>query len=94
MYGLNISLMQLISTGISIIILVLVSPAIAGAGPATLSILFTQLGMPLDLIGPIIAISAIEDMFDDPTNCIGNITSTLIVARSENLLDLDEYNKI
>ena len=94
MYGLSITLTQLISTGISIIILVLVSPGIAGAGPAALSIIFTQLKLPLDLLGPIMAISAIEDMFDDPTNCIGNITSTLIVARSENLLDLDEYNRI
>jgi len=94
MYGIKITLTQLISMGISIIILIFASPATAGAGPSALSVMFAQFGMPLDLLGPIIAVSAIEDMFDAPVNCIGNVTSTLIAASGENLVDINEYKRI
>lgn len=90
MYGLDLSFTQVISLGMSIIILM----AVSDSGPAAMSLLFTQLGLPLDLIAPIIAVIAIEDMFETPTNCLGNITSTLLAAKSANLLDIEKYYKL
>ena len=40
------------------------------------------------------AVTTIEDMFRTPTNCIGNITPTLLAAKSANLIDLEEYNRL
>ena len=94
MYGLEISPAQVVMLLFSTIILSVATPAISGAGPATLSILFTQMGLPLDLIGPIIAVAAIEDMIRTPANCLGNIVPTLIAAKSADLLDIEEYNKL
>lgn len=94
MYGLNLALSEIISLAVSIIILVIASPSVPGAGPAQLSIMFIQMGLPLDLLAPIIAVTVIEDMSETPTHCVSVITSTLLAAKSEKLLDIEEYNKI
>ena len=93
MYGLNLSFTQIISLAVSIIILIFASPVFPGAGPAQLSIMFIEMGLPLDLLAPIIAVSIIEDVFETPTHCVSVITSTLLAAGSENLIDIKEYNK-
>ena len=77
MYGFDISFGKAISIALSIIILLFASPSMPSAGIAGLSILFMQFGMPLELIGAITALISIEDMFETPANCLGNIASTL-----------------
>ncbi|MBQ6773712.1 MAG: cation:dicarboxylase symporter family transporter [Synergistaceae bacterium] len=92
-YGFNISFPQIISLAVSIIILLSVSPSMPCAGIARLSVLFMQIGLPLDLMGALMALTSIEDMFETPANCMGNITAMTLAAKSENLIDLKEYNK-
>ena len=38
------------------------------------------------------ALTSIEDMFETPANCLGNITAMTLAAKSENLLDVMEFN--
>ena len=47
--------------------------------------------MPVEAMGLIIAIYPVLDMFSTMSNTTGDVAATLIVARSENLLDTEKY---
>ncbi|MCR5232992.1 MAG: dicarboxylate/amino acid:cation symporter [Lachnospiraceae bacterium] len=52
-----------------------------------------RIGVPVEAVGLVIAINPIIDMFDTMSNVTGDLAASLIVAKSENLLDIDKFNK-
>ena len=93
MYGINISFAEIISLGVSTIILVAATPAVSGAGFIALSTLLTKAGCPLELVPLIIGINPLLDMIETTTNVLGSIVSTVSAARSTNMLDMEKYNE-
>lgn len=92
--GLNIEY----STG-QYIILILIATLVSigtvgvpGTSTITATAVFAAAGLPIEIIVLLTPISAIVDMARTATNVSAAAASTLIVARSENELNLEKYN--
>lgn len=91
--GITIPLSSVISMFITIVLLSLGCPGIPGAGVVCLSVVLNSLNIPLEAIGLILAVNPIFDMLLTMSNTTGDVTASLIVAKSEDLLDLEVYNQ-
>ena len=90
MYGVNLSVGTILTLCVSII---LIAPGTSWAPVAAFSMLMSQAGVPLDAIGLVLGIYTLLDMADTVTNCMGTISSTLMVAAGENMLDREVYDE-
>lgn len=86
-YGVSISGRMLVIMCVTIIALSMGAPGIPGMGIILLSVLLTQFGVPVAGVSLMIGINPILDMFITTINCLGDVVTTFIVAKSENLID-------
>lgn len=91
-YGVEITPSTLLSLSVTIILLALGTPGVPGAGLVCVGVLLTQLHVPVEAIGMIIGIYPFVEMFTTMSNTTGDVAVSLIVAKQENLLDLEMYN--
>ncbi len=66
---------------------------VPGTATITATAVFAAAGLPIEIIVILSPISAIVDMARTAANVSAAATSALIVARSENELDLEQYNR-
>ena len=66
---------------------------IPSAGIIMLSLILTQVGIPLEGITLLLGVDRLLDMMRTSINVCGDTCITCIVASSEKLLDLKKYNK-
>lgn len=92
MYGVDLSASSMISIAFSIIVLTISTPGLPGACVIATSALLTQAGCPLDFMGIALSLEAIEDLFNTPTTCMGNVACTVIAADGGNLIDKEKYS--
>ncbi|MBQ6967978.1 MAG: dicarboxylate/amino acid:cation symporter [Lachnospiraceae bacterium] len=90
-YGVAIPQAAMVSIVITIIMLSLGTPGVPGASLVCLSVLLTQIGVPIEAIGLIMGVDSLLDMCRTTSNTTGDMAVTLIVAKSESLLDMDVY---
>ena len=57
-----------------------------------LSVLLVQIGVPVEAAGLMMGIDSIVGMFRTASNTTGDVAISLVVARLENLVDLEVYN--
>ena len=67
--------------------------AVPSAGTVTLALILGSVGLPLDAIGLILAVDRILDMIRTSVNVCGDAAVSCIVAKSENELDENMFNK-
>ena len=91
-YGVSIDGSMLTSLAISVMALSLGCPGIPGAGMVCMAILFPQIGVPAEAVALIMGIYPLIGMILTATNVTGDAVITTIIARKENLLDLEKYN--
>lgn len=91
-YGIPVTGATLFSLSISIIVLSMGAPGVAGAGLICLSVLLEQMGVPLEAIGLVMGIDSLIGMFRTMSNCLGDVAVSTIVAKQEDALDMDKYN--
>lgn len=65
---------------------------VPGAGLVTLSLVLTAVGLPLEGVAIIAGIDRILDMARTSLNVTGDCTCAVVVAKSEDQIDLDAYN--
>ena len=65
---------------------------IPSAGILMLSLILTEIGIPLEGIALLLGVDRILDMLRTSVNVTGDTCITCIVARSENMLDENKYN--
>ena len=58
-----------------------------------LGIVLKTLNVPVEAMGLVIPIYPVMDMFNTLSNTTGDMAASLIVSKSENLLDLDIYHR-
>ena len=90
-YGVQINSSIMISIIISIIILSMGAPGIPGSGLICLSILITQIGVPIGAISIIMGIDPLCSMFRTMINCLGDVAVSTIIAKNENEIDMNIY---
>lgn len=92
-YGVDITGAGLLSIVISIIILSMGAPGIPGSGLICLSVLLTQLGVPVEAVGLVIGIDPLIGMLRCMSNCLGDVVACTVVAKSEGLFDENVYRE-
>ena len=65
---------------------------VPGVGLIMLSMVFTQVGLPVEGIGLILGVDRLMDMIRTAVNVSGDATVSTIVAKSEGKLDINVYN--
>lgn len=91
--GVSIPPAALVSVLVSIVVLSVGAPAIPGSGMVCLSVLLSQLGVPIEAIALVMGIDPIIGMMRCMTNCMGDVAISTIVAKQEKALDIDAYKK-
>ena len=91
-FGVDMGGSELFSMVFSIIVLSIGAPGIPGAGLVCLSVLLTQIGVPAEALSLVMGIDSLLGMFRTAVNSAGDVAVSLIVAKSENLLDIEKYN--
>jgi Na+/H+-dicarboxylate symporter len=91
-YGVTVPDSIMVPLAITIILLSLGCPGIPGASLVCLCVVLADLGVPIEAIGLIMGINPFLQMANTMSNTTGDVAASLIVARSEGLLDLETYN--
>ena len=90
-YGVTVPGSVLAPLSITIILLSLGCPGVPGATLVCMGVVLAALGVPIEAVGLIMGVSPITDMFITMNNTTGDMAATVIVAKSEGLLDLETY---
>lgn len=64
---------------------------VPGVGLVTLSMVLSAINLPVSGIAMIMGIDRILDMLRTVTNIVGDMAVTLIIAKQENMLDINQY---
>ena len=68
------------------------APSVPYSGLATLTLIFTSIGLPVEIIGVLVSIDHILDTFRTAVNIIGDAICTIIVAIKHESFDADVFN--
>lgn len=91
MYGVQVNSAMILSLAVTIILLSLGCPGVPGSGFVCLGVVLSQLGVPIEAIGLIMAINPFVDMFTTMSNTTGDVVAALITANKEGLLDREVF---
>lgn len=91
-YGVDLGINDMITIILTATLASIGTAGVPGVGMIMLSMVLTSVGLPLEGIGLIMGVERIIDMFRTTVNVMGDNIVTLIVANSENDLNLDLYN--
>ena len=91
MYGVPVTGAAMMSVVMSIIVLSIGAPGVPGSGLICLSVLLSQLGVPVEAVGLVMGIDPLIGMLRTMSNCLGDVAVSTIVAKNENLLDMSIY---
>ena len=92
-YAIEMTTPALFSLLITIILLSLGAPGVPGAGLVCMSVAFQSIGVPVEALGLIIGIYPFFDMFSTMSNTTGDVAAALVVAKRENLVDMEVFNR-
>lgn len=92
-YGVPVTGTMLLSMAVSIIVLSIGAPGVSGAGLICLSVLLTQMNVPVEAIGLVMGINSILTMFRVMSNSLGDVAVTSIVARKERQMNMEVYRQ-
>jgi Na+/H+-dicarboxylate symporter len=91
-YGIELSFAAQFTVVITALLASIGAAGIPMAGLVMMSIVLKAVGLPLEGIGLILAVDRILDMIRTSTNVWSDSCGTLIIAKSENALRLDEFD--
>ena len=90
-YNVQVTGGAMLSMVISIVVLSMGAPGIPGSGLICLSVLLTQIKVPVEAVGLVMGIDSLCGMFRCMSNCLGDVAVSMIVAKSEEELDMKVY---
>ena len=88
-YGMNLTLSALLSIIFTTVLLAMGCPGVPGGAIIMTTILLTNMGLPLEIVGLIAGIFRVIDMADTTFNVVGDVVTTMVVARSEDMYVAD-----
>lgn len=92
LYGIHMTLQMIIIIVITATLATIGSPGMPGVVMVTLTVVLQSVGFPLESIALIIGIDRFTDMFKTVLNVMGDSVCSMLVAKSENELDMSVYN--
>lgn len=91
-YGLELTMPQIIMVITISTLMSIAAPGIPGGGIITGAIFLNLLGLPFDLMGPIAGMYRLIDMSHTTVNVSGDVLGSMLVAKNENLWSGKTYN--
>ena len=88
-YGMKLGAAELFTIIVTTVLVAMGCPGVPGGAIIMTTILLTNMGLPLEIVGLIAGIFRIIDMADTTFNVTGDVVSTLCVARSEKMFARD-----
>lgn len=93
-YGIDLTLMDGVTIILTCTLASIGSAAVPGAGLVMLTMVLASVGLPLEGIGMIFAVDRIMDMMRTAVNVTGDSMVSVLVAKSENELDVKVFDKV
>ena len=90
-FGIEITGAALVSLFFSVMVLSIGAPAVPGAGLVCLSVLLTQLGVPIEAVSLVMGIDSVMSMLRAMSNCTGDVVASVVAAKTEGVLDEKIY---
>ena len=90
-YGASITGGKLAGMILSIVLIAMGCPGIPGAGLVILAVILSQFGIPIAAVSLVTGINPLIDMFITAVNCLGDVATTMVVAKSEKLVDMQRF---
>ena len=85
-YGMNLTPSALVNIIISTVLVAMGCPGVPGGAIIMTTILLTNMGLPLEIVGLIAGIFRLIDMANTTFNVTGDVVPTMVVARSEGMM--------
>ena len=85
-YGMNLTPSALVNIIISTVLVAMGCPGVPGGAIIMTTILLTNMGLPLEIVGLIAGIFRLIDMANTTFNVTGDVATTMVVARSEGMM--------
>lgn len=85
-YGMNLTPSALVNIIISTVLVAMGWPGVPGGAIIMTTILLTNMGLPLEIVGLIAGIFRLIDMANTTFNVTGDVVTTMVVARSEGMM--------
>lgn len=85
-YGMNLTPSALVNIIISTVLVAMGCPGVPGGAIIMTTILLTNMGLPLEIVGLIAGIFRLIDMANTTSNVTGDVVTTMVVARSEGMM--------
>ena len=85
-YGMNLTPSALVNIIISTVLVAMGCPGVPGGAIIMTTILLTNMGLPLEIVGLIAGKDRLIDMANTTFNVTGDVVTTMVVARSEGMM--------
>ena len=85
-YGMNLTPSALVNIIISTVLVAMGCPGVPGGAIIMTTIILTNMGLPLEIVGLIAGIFRLIDMANTTFNVTGDVVTTMVVARSEGMM--------
>lgn len=85
-YGMNLTPSALVNIIIFTVLVAMGCPGVPGGAIIMTTILLTNMGLPLEIVGLIAGIFRLIDMANTTFNVTGDVVTTMVVARSEGMM--------
>lgn len=92
-YGIEMTLPMMLTIILTATLASIGTAGVPGAGAIMLSMVLQSVGLPLEGLGLIMGIDRLVDMGRTSINVTGDAVCTSIIAKMENAMDLDLFNK-
>ena len=86
-YGMTLSPAVMLNIIICTVLVAMGCPGVQGGAIIMTTILLTNMGLPLEIVGLIAGIFRLIDMANTTFNVTGDVVTTMVVARSEGMID-------
>jgi Na+/H+-dicarboxylate symporter len=91
-YGVDLGMAGYLTVILMSVLASIGTAGVPGVGLIMLSMVFTQVGLPVEGIGLILGVDRLLDMIRTAVNVTGDAVVSVIVAKSEDKLDIAVYN--
>ena len=92
LYGIELGLAGYVTIVLTAVLASIGTAAVPSVGLVMLTLVFSQVGLPVEAIGIILGVDRIVDMTRTAVNVTGDAVITSIVAKSEGKMDIDVFN--
>lgn len=94
LYGVDFGITEYVTIVVTAVLASIGTAAVPSVGLVMLTLVFSQVGLPIEAIGYILGIDRVVDMTRTAVNVTGDTVVTTIVAKSEDRIDLDVFNDV